>query len=413
MDHRKYISFFKSGPALGGLAAAALLIMAFAFAGRRPEAARPYELISPCPAAPVVSTGTFRSGDIWETAMKGAPYADVLVVARALKKAGLPFPRPGDIYAVAVSTSGPLEAFALARAETVYRASRHEGGFRVEKDAVPVEAEIFESSGTLTSSLWAAMSSAGLSPAVIMEFADIFAWEIDFLTEPREGDRFALVWEERVSALGRRCGIRIKAAAYSGSEAGEGRGYWHEGSYYTEKGDSLRRAFLRAPLSYRRISSYFSKARFHPILKRYRAHNGIDYAAPPGTPVSAVADGVVSFKGWKGGYGNFIELRHGGSYITGYGHLRGFARGLRQGQKVAQGQVIGYVGSTGLSTGPHLDFSLKVNGRFTDFLRFRPPSVSSLSGGELSRFKNIPAALGPRLDALLGKKEEDTLTAKR
>jgi murein DD-endopeptidase MepM/ murein hydrolase activator NlpD len=271
----------------------------------------------------------------------------------------------------------------------------------VAKDTVPVSAEVFESSGTLTSSLWAAMSSAGLSPAVIMEFADIFAWEIDFLTEPRAGDRFALVWEERVNALGRRCGIRLSAAAYSGSEAGDARGYWYEGSYYNDKGDSLRRAFLRAPLSYRRISSYFSKARFHPILRRYRAHNGIDYAAPPGTPVSAVADGVVSFKGWKGGYGNFIELRHGGSYVTGYGHLRGFARGLRQGQKVSQGQVIGYVGSTGLSTGPHLDFSLKVNGRFTDFLRFRPPSVASLSGAELKRFGETSAPLAVRLDGLL------------
>jgi len=292
-------------------------------------------------------------------------------------------------------------AFAVARGEEIYRVSFGGGLFETVKSSMPVAYTVREASGTLKSSLWEAMSAEGLPPALIMEFADVFAWEIDFLTEPRKGDRFALVWEEGVSALGRRTGLRVKAAAYSGEQAGEARGYYHGGGYYNGKGNSLRRAFLRAPLSYRRISSYFSKARFHPILRRYRAHNGIDYAAPSGTPVSAIADGTVSFKGRKGGYGNFLELRHANACVTGYGHLQGFARGLRAGSRVAQGQVIGYVGMTGLATGPHLDFSLKLNGRFTDFLKFRPPSVASLAGEKLAAFKAESAVLAGRLENLL------------
>ncbi|MDP2866837.1 MAG: peptidoglycan DD-metalloendopeptidase family protein, partial [Elusimicrobiota bacterium] len=253
----------------------------------------------------------------------------------------------------------------------------------------------------LQSSLWEALSAAGAPPGVIMDFADIFAWKIDFLTEPRKGDRFALVWETRKTALGAACGARITGAAYAGAETGEARGFYHGGSYYDEKGASLRRAFLRAPLSYRRISSYFSKARFHPVLRIYRPHNGIDYAAASGTPVSAVSDGTVVFKGRKGGYGNFIELKHGGAYTSGYGHLRGFAKGLRPGARVNQGDVIGYVGMTGLATGPHLDFSLKVNGKFTDFLRFRAPAAESLKGERLRVFNASLPAVREKLERLL------------
>lgn len=375
-------------------------------AGVNPPSPR-YALLEPSAAAPLLSTGTFKAGDTWATALKGAPDKDARAVAAALKKAGLSCPRPGDLYAAALSTGGAAGAFALARGGDVYRAFRAAGGFSAEKGELPYTTEVFEASGTLRSSLWESMTGAGLSPAAVMEFADVFSWEIDFLTEPRGGDRFALVWEERVTALGRRGGPSVLAAAYSGEQAGEARGYYHEGHYYDGKGRSLRRAFLRAPLSYRRISSFFSKSRFHPVLRRYRAHNGIDYAAPSGTPVSAIADGVVSFKGWKGGYGNFVELRHANSCATGYGHLRGFARGLRQGQKVSQGQVIGYVGMTGLATGPHLDFSLKLSGRFTDFLKFRPPSVSALGGAELEKFKAAASARAARLGALLPVKPQE------
>lgn len=381
---------------------AALTAGLFLLRGAKEAPARPpFSLLSPEAEAPEVSTGAFKAGDTWNSALKKAAYQDILGVSAALKKAGVACPRPGDLYAAAYSTSGAAAAFALARGEDIYTARKNGGRFTAVKTPMPVSYAVTAASGTLESSLWEAMSAAGVSPAVIMEFADLFAWEIDFLTEPRKGDRFALVWQNCVSAAGRPCGVRVTAGAYSGEEAGEARGYYRDGYYYNGAGASLRRAFLRAPLSYRRISSYFSKSRYHPVLHRYRAHNGIDYAAPSGTPVSAIADGTVSFKGRKGGYGNFIELRHAGAFATGYGHLRGFARGLRQGQKVRQGDVIGYVGMTGLATGPHLDFSLKVNGKFTDFLRFRPPSVASLSGAELAGFKAETAPLAARLEGLL------------
>ncbi len=381
--------------------AAALLLSACG--GDRGQAPEPFRLLAPTAEAPAVSTGTIRSGDTWASAMRAAPAAEVNQAARALRKGGVVCPRPGDLYAAAYSTSGALSAFALARGEEIYSLERSSGSFVFSRKPLPAVYTVREASGTLESSLWEAMSASGLPPALIMEYADVFAWEIDFLTEPRKGDRFAVVWEEGVTALGRKTGLKVKAAAYSGEQAGEARGYLRGAHYYDEKGRSLRRAFLRAPLSYRRISSYFCRARFHPILRRYRAHNGIDYAAPSGTPVSAVADGTVSFKGWKGGYGNFIELRHANGCVTGYGHLRGYARGLRQGQRVAQGQVIGYVGMTGLATGPHLDFSLKINGKFTDFLKFRPPSVSSLGGAELKEFSAAAAPLGEKLERLLGR----------
>ena len=138
--------------------------------------------------------------------------------------------------------------------------------------------------------------------------------------------------------------------------------------------------FLRAPLHYRRISSYFTNRRFHPVLKYYRPHHGIDYAAPRGTPVSAVADGTVTFAGWKGGNGKLVMLKHGGGYSTTYGHLSGFARGVRSGRRVAQGDVVGYVGSTGLSSGPHLDFRIKQNGKPLNFLKIKYRSSGGVSG---------------------------------
>jgi murein DD-endopeptidase MepM/ murein hydrolase activator NlpD len=378
-------------------------------------------LFAPSPYAPSVSTGTFKYGDSLDSALgRKIPYADVCVIEKGLKKAGAGILRPGDIYAVSFSTpgavldfstdggpcrenraSGALGEFVLARGEELFSISRKCRKYEIKKSSMPVSSVVFVTSGTLQSSLWEAMSDTGLPPAVIMDFADIFAWKIDFLTEPRKGDSFALVWEERKTALGAACGRRITGAAYKGVETGEERGFYYGGAYYDEKGASLRRAFLRAPLSYRRISSYFSKARFHPVLRIYRPHNGIDYAAASGTPVSAISDGTVAFKGRKGGYGNFIELKHGGAYTSGYGHLRGFAKGLRTGARVNQGDVIGYVGMTGLATGPHLDFSFKVNGKFADFLKFRPPAAEALKGERLRALAEIVPVAREKLERLL------------
>ena len=174
--------------------------------------------------------------------------------------------------------------------------------------------------------------------------------------------------------------------------------------YYTKEGKSLRKAFLRAPLNYKYISSYFSNNRFHPILRIWRPHLAIDYAAPSGTPVSTIGDGTVIYKGWNVGYGNYIKIRHPNNYETGYGHLSRFASGLKNGQKVKQGEIIGYVGATGLATGPHLDFSISENGKRVDFLKLKLPAASSINPQYITQFNEVKNKL---LSALENREELD------
>lgn len=241
--------------------------------------------------------------------------------------------------------------------------------------------------GEIKSSLWDSMIARGLPPGLVLEFADVFAWNIDFLTETRDGDHFSVLWEDVHSATGRLVSSRIAAAFYEGRETGRKSAIFHKGAYYTEKGEAMQRMFLRAPLAYRRISSYFSKRRFHPVLRIFRPHLGIDYAAPTGTPVSAIADGRVIFAGRKGGFGNYVEIAHSSGYVSGYGHLSRFAKGVRRGVHVRQGDLIAYVGATGLASGPHLDFRLRHNGNFENFLKIKNVSASGLSGGRLAEFR--------------------------
>lgn len=224
------------------------------------------------------------------------------------------------------------------------------------------------------------MRERGVPPAVILDYADIFSWSVDFLTEVRGGDKWGLDWSFRTDPSGRVVSQRVMAAFYYGSETGRKNAAYYSGAYYDEKGGALRGRFLRAPLHYRRISSHFTYKRFHPILKYVRPHLGIDYAAPAGTPVSAVSDGTVIFAGWKGGNGRLLVLRHGGGYETTYGHLSRYARGIRPGARVSQGDLVGYVGSSGLSSGPHLDFRLKQHGKPLNFLKLGYRPAGGVSG---------------------------------
>jgi murein DD-endopeptidase MepM/ murein hydrolase activator NlpD len=204
------------------------------------------------------------------------------------------------------------------------------------------------------------------------DLADVYAWQVDFTRDIQPGDRFQVVFERLVSEAGEVRFGRVLAAdltmsgksltAFRFENAGRS-------AFYDTDGNSLRRAFLRAPVQFRRISSSFARARFHPVLGITRRHEGTDYAAAPGTPVMAAGDGVVLRAGRAGGYGNLIELRHRNGITTRYGHLRGFARGIRTGARVEQGQTIGYVGSTGLATGPHLHYEFRVNGVARDSRR--------------------------------------------
>lgn len=246
-----------------------------------------------------------------------------------------------------------------------------------------VETKVEYIEGVIESSLWNAMKAAGGDQNITMELSEIYAWTVDFFgIQP--GDTFKVVYENRY--IKDECiGMGRILASYL-KNSGEGHyAYYFEqnnkGEYFDENGDNLRKAFLKAPLNYKRISSTFSNARKHPVTKVVRPHHGVDYAAPTGTPVVTVADGTVIEKGWdKKGGGNYVKVKHNNTYTTTYMHLNGFAKGIQKGSKVKQGQLIGYVGSTGMSTGPHLDFRLNKNGKYINPLTFESPSANPVSG---------------------------------
>lgn len=249
------------------------------------------------------------------------------------------------------------------------------------------------SGGEIQNSFYESGIKGGIPPDIIMDIADVFAWDIDFLVDIRPGDTFRLIFEQRYrkgTCIGHG---KVLAARFVNQHKVFTSFYFTDNSgrssYYDKNGKSLRKAFLKSPLRYRRISSYFSKRRFHPILKIYRPHYGIDYAAPIGTPVESIGDGRITVIGWKGGYGRYIKIRHNHTHETAYGHLSRFAKGLKKGSKVKQGDVIGFVGSSGLSTGPHLDFSVTKRGRYIDPLKIESPPALRLSTKDKERFNAV------------------------
>ena len=361
---------------LAGAAAGAVLLAAGLFF------TRPWDSAGSDEPEVKLSSGTF-SGNL-DSVLKaeGLGDAERYHISKALsKKIDLRRLRPEDSYELVFSTWGPLRSLSITKALEYYSLSALDGGgYEVSVEAVELKPGSGTVSGLISASLWESMSAAGVPAAVILDYADIFSWSVDFLTEVREGDRWALAWEYKTAPSGKVLSQKIMAAYYDGDETGRKNAAYYSGAYYDEKGESLRSMFLRAPLHYRRISSYFSNRRYHPVLKYFRPHHGIDYAAPSGTPVSAVADGTVTYAGWKGGNGKLVVLRHGGGYESTYGHLSRFAKGARGGRRVAQGDVIGYVGSTGLSSGPHLDFRVKLNGTPLNFLKIKYRSSGGVSG---------------------------------
>lgn len=293
-----------------------------------------------------------------------------------------------DTYSVVFSTGGVFRTFRVHHAgrKVYYVAQLNSGKLAHAQLDMEIKTARQTAAGTIKGSLWNSLLAKGGSPAMVMEYADAFAWNIDFLTETNDGDTYAMIWDEN-STSERVVGRQLLAVYYKGRATGEKYAFYHDGEYYDEKGACLKRMFLRAPLQYRRISSYFTNRRFHPVLRIFRAHHAIDYAAATGTPVSAIGDGTVKFAGWKGGLGNYIEIAHPQSYASGYGHLSRIASSVRRGARVHQGQVIGFVGSTGLSTGPHLDFRFMQNGKPLNFLKTKARSVSkSVPGKALASF---------------------------
>ena len=252
-------------------------------------------------------------------------------------------------------------------------------------DAYPVFRE-----GVIKSSLFEAAADADIPEDVIMDLASIFGWDIDFSLDIRRGDRFGIVYNELYKD-----GVKIRNGRILSAEfINDGRVYRAvyytdpkgDSDYYDENGKSMRKAFLRSPVEFSRISSRFSKKRWHPVLSKWRSHNGVDYAAARGTPIRAAGDGKITFAGNKGGYGRLVTIQHGGSYSTRYGHLSGFAKGTRSGKKVKQGQVIGYVGSSGLATGPHLHYEFRVNGVHRNPLTVKLPEAKPVHSTYLTHF---------------------------
>lgn len=267
---------------------------------------------------------------------------------------------------------------------------READGFAAEVHTQVYATQTKLQSAVIRNSLFGAADEAGIPDAVAIRLADIFGGDIDFHRDLRQGDRFSVVYEAAFDSGGSARSFKILAAEF----INDGRtlhAFWHQdadgrGGYYAADGSSLKKAFLRSPIEFSRISSGFSSARFHPVLGRMRAHRGIDYAAPTGTRVRTTGDGVIEFVGSQGGYGNVIIVRHTGNITTLYAHLSGFAQGIRRGARISQGDVIGFVGATGMVTGPHLHYEFRVAGVHQDPLTVTLPSAPPLTQAQLPAF---------------------------
>jgi murein DD-endopeptidase MepM/ murein hydrolase activator NlpD len=285
------------------------------------------------------------------------------------------------------------------------------GTVSARKEEIPYEKSVNVVSGTIEQSLYVDAVEHGLPEKVIAEMAEILGWDINFGRDLRAGATYRVAYEEltRVDTMASRAGrvlaveVENRDKKYEGFYFASADG--SNGGYYNRDGEGLGRAFLRYPVSFNRISSHFSTKRFHPVLKRNVPHYGVDFAAPTGTPVKAVAAGVISKAGWHGGNGRFVKMRHDSVYESGYAHLSKIASGIKPGAHVKQGQVIGYVGSTGLATGPHLHYAMYRSGKYIDPLRAGLPRRRSLDGAELARFK----AQRDKIDAIYAEHAKDPI----
>lgn len=328
----------------------------------------------------------------------------VAVMSLAPAREGLRILRPGDELYVRHDGATLLEISRKLDTFHTLNITRVGDAFEAKVATLEYQTRTARATGDIRSSLFEAAARAGVSDSTIMKLAAIFASQIDFVLDLRDGDRFAVVFEEMwhdgdkldegdvLAAEFVSQGKTYRAVRY---QAADGRV-----SYYTPEGRSLRKAFVRAPLAFTRVSSGFNPRRMHPILNKMRGHTGVDYAAPSGTPVRAPGDGKVSFAGRKGGYGNAIILEHGNGVTTLYGHLSRFAQATAVGRRVQQGDVIGFVGATGLATGPHLHYEYRVNGKYMNPRTVKLPEGSTaIDARERPRFAQAVAPLIERLDA--------------
>ena len=353
------------------------------------------------PAAETTDSGTF---DFWREeriargdtvgsllGRLGVNQADTRTFLDATRSGALGKLIPNQTVLARVTSGGQLLLFRyLQPDQTLVTVNRSGEGFSLLQQAVALQAQPTLRSGRIVSSLFGATDAADVPDSIASAMAEAFSGDIDFHKDLRKGDQFSLVFESfyyegKLIKTGRllaaefiNAGKRYQAIYFKDPQGRDG--------YYTPDGQNLKRAFLKSPMPFNRISSGYSTARLHPVLKVWRAHKGVDYAAPTGTPVRAVADAVVSFAGKQGGYGNLVLLQHNAPYSTAYGHLSRFAKGVKRGAKISQGQLIGYVGSTGLASGPHLHYEFRVHNQQTNPLALKLPTTYPLDARYRGQF---------------------------
>ena len=312
--------------------------------------------------------------------------------------------RPGTTVQAKVDEGGRLRSlWFLTDRDTTLSIDRLGDGFGASEQKAETVRSVEMRTGEIKSSLFGATDAAGIPDNVAIQIADIFAGDIDFHRDLRRGDRFAVVFETSYHAGEATRPGRVLAVEFSSQRkiyrAVWFQDPWGKGGYYTPEGTNLRKAFLRSPLEFSRVTSGFGMRR-HPILQQWRAHQGIDYGAPAGTRVRATGDGVVAFAGRRNGYGNLVVLKHHGGYSTYYAHLQGFARSVRGGARVAQGNVIGYVGQTGWASGPHLHYEFHIRNQNRNPLAIAFPAAEPIPANELAAFARSSEPLLSRLNLL-------------
>ena len=320
--------------------------------------------------------------------------------------------RPGhNVQVVLHPEDKTVQGMEVMLEDSLVRVKATGDGWLAERQEIPFVRASRVIRGMIADSLYQSGTEAGLAPQQILDLAQIFEYDVDFFSDFQPGDAFSVAVEEIRYADGRRAPGRILAAELEANSEGFSAFYFtaQDGSsaYYDRDSRAMRRSFLRAPLSYARISSPFSLNRRHPIFRTLRPHRAIDYAAPAGTPVVAVGRGRVEFFGWRAGYGNMVDVRHNGGYLSRYAHFSRIAAGIRKGKEVDAGDVVGYVGQTGHATGPHLHFEFLKGVEKINFLSLRIPRVDRLAGADLRRFA---LTRDERLALLRGKDVEITST---
>jgi len=354
---------------------------------------------------------TVGEGDVLSDvfAATQVPYPEIVRLEQASKSVfSLTAIRPGKT----VSFSLAPESAAYRLAHVVYQpdanrvivATQNEAGWTVTEETIEYHVKTVAKAGTVEQSLYLSALNQGLDEKIIMQIADTFAWDIDFARDTANGDSYRVVYEEKYLEGAFVTTGRVLAAEYQNKgKAFQAFLFQPEGqqaAYYTAEGKALQRAFLKAPVNFRYVTSGFSNARFHPVLGKVMPHDGVDYAADYGTPIIAIGDGVVSRSGYVGGYGNRIEVRHNERYSSQYSHMSSYVKNLHVGDRVKQGQTIGYVGSTGFSTGNHVHFSMTEYGKYLDPAQVDAPDGAPLGDEFFGAFRTSVAEWQAQLNNL-------------